>query len=443
MTDRTNHIPSVRPSVLDRLARKTLLGRISSISRGELVVQDQVGSENFGASGDLSVSLQIRNPKFYRHALFGGTLSIAESYINGDWDCDNLTDLFRILIRNIDILSRLDGPLSAVVGLVNRTYHRYHANTRHGSRRNIEAHYDLGNEFFELWLDETMAYSCGIFSHLGSTTLEASTGKFDRVCRQLAIQSSDDVVEIGTGWGGFALHAAGNYGCKVTTTTISASQYELARKRVRDAGLSDRVTVLQQDYRDMTGKFDKLVSIEMIEAVGHRFLDAFFGKCSDLLHPHGSMLVQSIVMPERRYEEYLKSVDFIQKYIFPGGCLPSLGAMLNSVGKSTDLRFFQANDFAPHYTETLRRWRQKFWNRIEDVRKLGYSERFIRMWNYYLCYCEAVFEERHIGLLQVQWDKPLCRRDSLGMVQTKQDRLNPSVGCDVHHTGEIPLCSHG
>jgi cyclopropane-fatty-acyl-phospholipid synthase len=256
-----------------------------------------------------------------------------------------------------------------------------------------------------------MAYSSGIFPTPGASLRDASVEKFDRVCRKLNLQPSDDVLEIGTGWGGFAIHAAKNYGCHVTTTTISREQLEFARQRIVEAGLASQVTLLQLDYRDLRGQFDKLVSIEMIEAVGYQFLDDYFRQCSRLLRPHGSLVLQAIVMPERGYGQYRKSVDFIQRYIFPGGCLPSLGAILASIGRATDLRFVHAEDFAPHYAETLRRWRQSFHMRLEDVRRLGYSEQFIRLWNYYLCYCEAAFEERHVGVLHIQLDKPQCRRD--------------------------------
>jgi cyclopropane-fatty-acyl-phospholipid synthase len=231
-------------------------------------------------------------------------------------------------------------------------------------------------------------------------------------------------LEIGSGWGGFAIHAAKNYGCHVTTTTISREQFEVAQQRIRGAGLADRITLLQQDYRELHGQFDKLVSIEMIEAVGHRYLDEYFRQCGKLLRPNGSLVLQAIVMPERGYEQYLKSVDFIQRYVFAGGCLPSLGAMLGSVGRTTDLRFVHAEDFAPHYAETLRHWRRAFQNRIHDVRGLGYSDQFIRLWNYYLSYCEAAFEERYIGLLQIQFDRPECSHGSNDL--SKQAVAKPS-----------------
>jgi cyclopropane-fatty-acyl-phospholipid synthase len=239
---------------------------------------------------------------------------------------------------------------------------------------------------------------------------EASVEKFDVICRSLDLRPNDEVMEIGTGWGGFAIHAALNYGCRVTTTTISREQHAAARQRIEQTGVAGRITLLQQDYRELSGQFDKLVSIEMVEAVGHRYLDDYFHQCSQLLRPDGAMLLQAIVMPERGYTRYLRSVDFIQRYVFPGGCLPSFGSILGSVARATDMRFVQAQDLSPHYAETLRRWRAAFLARLDEIRSLGYSEQFIRLWNYYLSYCEAAFEERCVGVLQILLEKPDCRR---------------------------------
>jgi cyclopropane-fatty-acyl-phospholipid synthase len=269
-------------------------------------------------------------------------------------------------------------------------------------------------------LDDTLAYSSGIFLSPEEDLRSASIEKMDRICRKLHLGPSDHLLEIGTGWGGLALHAAANYGCRVTTTTISERQYELARQRAVDAGVEDRVTFLLKDYRDLAahlgeGRFDKLVSVEMLEAVGYRYFDSFFDVCSRMLKPTGSMLLQTIVLPDRNYDRYLRSVDFIQRYVFPGGCLPSLGAMFASVGRTTDMRFVHAEDFGSHYAETLRAWRDRFHDRLEDIRALGYGDEFVRMWNYYLCYCEAAFEERYIGVVQMQFDKPRCRRDSIAI----------------------------
>lgn len=398
---------------VDRLARRILTRHLAGVVRGEITLQESTGVSRLGQPADLHAAIRVHHPRFFREALAGGTLSVAETYLRGDWDCDDLTALFRIFVRNMAAAEKLDGGLAQLTRAWHRLYHWWRGNSRSGSRRNIGAHYDLGNDFFRLWLDDTLAYSGGIFPTPDSSLYQASTEKIDRACRKLELRPNDHLLEIGSGWGGLAIHAAQNYRCRVTTTTISQEQFETARERIAEAGLSDRISLLKQDYRDLTGQFDKLVSIEMIEAVGHRYLDTYFRKCGQLLRPDGSLVLQAIVMPERGYKQYLQRVDFIQRYIFPGGCLPSLAAILESAGRATDLRFVHAEDFAPHYAETLRRWRCSFIERLDDVRQQGYSEEFIRLWTYYLCYCEAVFEERHVGVLQIQFDKPLCRRDPI------------------------------
>lgn len=411
----------------DRWAERLVKRSLESLTDGALTLHTADGTSHFGQSGDLRTQLYVHRPRFFPRAVLGGRLSIAECYLQGDWDCDDLTALFRIFIRNAPANQRFDRGLARLSDLGHRLYHFWHSNTRAGSRRNIAAHYDLGNDFYKLWLDDTLAYSSGIFGSPESSLREASLEKFDRVCRKLDLREEDDVLEIGTGWGGFALHAAENYRCQITTTTISREQHAIARQRFEQAGLQSQVTLLQQDYRDLTGQFDKLVSIEMIEAVGHRYLDQFFRQCSQLLRPDGTMVLQAIVMPEHGYPEYLKSVDFIQRYVFPGGCLPSVGAMLESAGRTTDLRFVHAEDFAPHYAETLRRWRQSFQEQLPRIRDLGYPETLIRLWNYYLCYCEAAFEERSVGVVQIQFDKPRNRRDPLRLGQRASEIHRPAV----------------
>lgn len=413
--------------LLDRLARRIVTRRLADLRRGEITLSDNSGACRVGQADDLHVSLRVHRPRFFRSAIAGGAMSVAESYLRGDWDCDDLTGLFRIFIRNRESAYRLDSGIARLAGMAHRTIHWLRGNTRRRSRKNIGAHYDLGNDFFRLWLDETMAYSSGVFPHPTATLAEASREKFDRICRKLDLQPRDQVLEIGAGWGGFALHAAREYGCRVTTTTISREQRLAANDRVRTAGLADRIAVLDRDYRDLEGKYDKLASIEMIEAVGHKYLDAFFRKCGELLRPDGSLVLQAIVMPDRYYDEYLRTIDFIRTYVFPGGCLPSLGAMLASAARTTDLRFVHAEDFAPHYAETLRRWRTAFHDRLDEVRALGYPERFIRMWDYYLCQCEAVFEERHVGVLQIQFDKPLCRRDPIEIGRRAASAQRPAT----------------
>ena len=287
--------------------------------------------------------------------------------------------------------------------------HRLNRNTKRGSRKNIAAHYDLGNDFFKLFLDETMMYSSGIYETPESTLFDASTAKIERICQKLRLSPQDHLLEIGTGWGGFALHAARNFGCKVTTTTISREQYELATRRIADAGLSDRVTVVMEDYRDLKGQYDKLVSIEMIEAVGHEFFDTYFQCCSRILKPDGLFVLQGITIADQLYQGYIRRVDFIQRYIFPGGCLPSVTHVCDVLTRSTDLRLTHLEDFAVHYAKTLRDWRARFFNRIDEVKQLGFDDRFIRMWDYYLCYCEGAFLERNCGLVQMVFAKPGCR----------------------------------
>jgi cyclopropane-fatty-acyl-phospholipid synthase len=319
----------------------------------------------------------------------------------GPWSAADLTGVMRLLLRNREALDAMEGGLSRLSAPLRLAAHWLHRETRAGSRRNIAAHYDLGNEFFRLFLDETMMYSCAIFEHPAMTLAEASRAKLEAVCRKLALAPNDHVLEIGTGWGGFALHAAGRYGCRVTTTTISPSQFELARERVRAAGLEDRVTVLLEDYRDLAGRYDNLVSIEMIEAIGHQQFEEFFRRSAARLAPGGRMLLQSIVIDDRHYARARDEVDFIKRYIFPGCCIPSLGALSQAMAAASDLRIEDVEDIGPHYATTLARWRDNFHARLAEVRALGYPEEFVRMWEFYLCYCEAGFAERALGDVQL------------------------------------------
>lgn len=440
--------PSCRPRWTDRWAERLVKRHLQSLHRGSLTLKTAGGATHFGQTEELRTEIVVQHPRFFRSAVLGGRLSIAESYLQGDWDCEDLTSLFRIFVRNQPASAGLDRGLARLSEYSHRLYHAWHANTRTGSQRNIAAHYDLGNDFYKLWLDETLAYSSGIFASPHFTLHDASVEKFDRVCRKLDLGDNDELIEIGTGWGGFALHAAQNYGCHVTTTTISREQHAIAAQRFDQAGLGKRVSLLQKDYRDLTGQFDKLVSIEMIEAVGHRYLDGFFRRCSELLRPDGTMVLQAIVMPEQQYDRYLQSVDFIQRYVFPGGCLPTVASMLQSTGRATDLRFVHAEDFAPHYAETLRRWRNSFQEHLGQVRAQGYPETLIRLWNYYLCYCEAAFEERSVGVVQIQFDKPHCRRDPLTLSRRAAAvyrpngalRHNPIGTTSSAHSDERPAC---
>jgi cyclopropane-fatty-acyl-phospholipid synthase len=400
--------------ILYRLARNLVLKSLAAIRQGQLIFIDGDEHYEFGQRGSQpSATVRVQNPDFYRRVAFGGTIAAGETYMDGLWSCSDLTALVRIMVRNQGAQQQLEGGLARLTVPLQRLLHRLNDNTRSGSRRNIAAHYDLGNDFYQLFLDPTMAYSCGIFERDDSSLAEASLAKFDRICRKLGLTFGMQVLEIGTGWGGFAIHAAQHFGCHVTTTTISQQQHDLAAERIAAAGLGDRISLLQRDYRDLTGQFDRLVSIEMIEAVGHRHLPTYFRTCAELLRPDGAALIQAITMPDHLYDRYLDSPDFINRYIFPGSCCPSLHAISDAVARSTDLRLNSLEDLSPHYARTLREWRNAFHTNLTKVREMGFDERFIRMWEYYLCYCEGGFAERFTGVVQLLFSKPGYREEPL------------------------------
>ncbi|MCU0977630.1 MAG: cyclopropane-fatty-acyl-phospholipid synthase family protein [Pirellulaceae bacterium] len=401
-------------SWLDRLTRRAVWRQLDGLQYGCLTIAEGGQVRSFGDTQDdsLRATIQVSDPRFYWHTVTGGHLGASEAYLRGEWSCDDLVALIRIFSRNAAVLDSVERGVARLLKPLQVVAHRLRRNTRSGSRRNIAAHYDLSNEFYSLFLDDTMTYSCGIFPRPDASLREASLEKYARICRKLELSPGDHVVEVGGGWGGFALVAAGQYGCRVTTTTISEQQYQWASARIREAGLTDRITLLKQDYRDLQGQFDKLVSIEMIEAVGHEYLPAYFTKCCRLLKPAGMMLLQAITIPDERYDAYRRSADFIQRYIFPGGCLPSLSAISHCL-KQTDFRLFHLEDFGSHYVRTLLEWRRRFWERIDRVRALGLSEEFVRMWDLYLCYCAGAFDERQIGVSQILLTKPRCRREAI------------------------------
>lgn len=382
---------------------------LDRLERGRITWRDGSLCRSFGdAASDLHATVTVHRNCCYRRLALGGSLGAAEALIDGDWECDDLTSLVRIFIRNMELTSNLDRGAAIVAQWLGRTVRWWQTNTRSMARRNIHAHYDLGNEFFRLFLDDTLCYSSGIFSHPNASLREASIAKMQRACDQLRLHASDHLLEIGTGWGGLAMHAAEEYACRVTTTTISEEQYRLAADRFAQAGVDCRIRLLNQDYRDLSGQFDKLVSIEMIEAVGHRYFGEFFRQCGRLLKPDGAMLLQGIVIRDQDFAEHTRSADFIGTYIFPGGCLPSITSLLQAATRSSDLRLVQLEDFAPHYALTLRAWRRNFWQSIDEVRRLGFDERFIRMWDYYFAYCEACFLERRVNVVQMLFAKPAC-----------------------------------
>ena len=404
-----------RYGFLNRLVRRAVIGRLAALRYGTLTLIDGDDVSRFGEhrSGEPHLTLTIHDPDAWVDVACSGGLGAGEAYMAGRWHTDDLTGLAQLFLRNPQVLYGLHRGTGSITSLLNKVRHALQRNTLKGSRRNIAAHYDLGNEMFELFLDETMMYSCAIFEHPRVTLHQASIEKLERVCRKLDLQPGDHLLEIGTGWGGLAIHAARHYGCRVTTTTLSREQYTMAQERVQQAGLSDRVSVLLEDYRNLSGKYDKLVSIEMIEAVGHAYLGTYFGKCSALLKPDGLMLLQSITIADQRYAAAKRSVDFIQRYIFPGGCLPSVAVLSDAAARNTDMRIVHLEDIGPHYATTLKHWRERFMSRLDAVRALGYPDEFIRMWEYYLCYCEGGFRERAIGTAQVLLGKPLNRREAL------------------------------
>ena len=411
--------PEEALSSLTRLARHLLLAQLRKVRHGRLRLIDAGLDESFGtpcAEAPFDVTLRVCSPRFYSDVVFAGTVGAGEAYMNGCWHCDDLTGLVRLMVVNRHLMNDVDAGWSRLSAPLLKLAHWLNRNDKTGSRRNISAHYDLGNRFFELFLDETMAYSCGIFEGAGSSLVEASTAKFDAACSKLALGPQHHLLEIGTGWGGLAIHAARTYGCRVTTTTISREQYELARERVARSGVQDTVTVLLDDYRDLGGEYDALVSIEMVEAVGHQYLDTYFRHCSGLLKPSGAMLLQAITIRDQFYDQARRSVDFIKRFIFPGSFIPSVKAITDSVARATDLKLFHLEDIGPHYARTLRLWRERFLARQGEIRAQGYPESFVRMWEYYLCYCEGGFEERQLGDVQMLLTKPRSRRAPIATV---------------------------
>jgi cyclopropane-fatty-acyl-phospholipid synthase len=402
-----------QPTARDRIARAIVLAVFSRMRRGELIVNERSQRMRFGerdARRPLSTELNVRSPRFYRSVL-RGSLGLSESYVEGAWDCDDLVTLTRIAARNVGALDTARKLLAPVLVPLQRAGGWLARNTPARARKQIAAHYDLGNELFSQFLDRTMMYSCAVFESPESTLEEASLAKLERICRKLRLTPDDHVLEIGTGWGGFAQYAAERYGCRVTTTTISAEQHAYATERIRDAGLDDRVTLLFEDYRDRSkigqhGAYDKLVCIEMIEAVGWQYFPTFFSRCSELVAEHGAMLLQAIVIEDRAYEVEKAGRSFVNTHVFPGGCLPSLQVIARMVARVTDFREAQLEDITEHYATTLHHWRERFGESATRLSELGYDERFRRLWELYLSYCEGGFRERRIQDVQLLLAKP-------------------------------------
>ena len=394
------------------LSRRAFASRLTSLEHGELECVEGDRAMRFGERFEdgLFARVEVRDPRFYRRVVLGGDIGGVEAYLDGDWDTPDPVAVCRVLVRNESALEGLGRGVASLARGVERIRHRARRNSRSGSRRNIRAHYDVGNDFYALFLDETLTYSAGIFEREGATLEEAARAKYERLCRKLALRPGDHVLEIGSGWGGFAIHAAREHGCRVTTTTVSEAQHGEACERVAKAGLSDRVEVLLEDYRDLRGTYDKLVSIEMIEAVGHEYLETYFGVCDRRLAGDGLAAIQAITTPDQRYEASRRGTDFIKRFVFPGGQLPSVGAMVATATAAGSLRLVHVEDITPHYAKTLALWRQRLLENAASARALGYDAGFLRLWDFYLAACEACFAERYTGDLQLVFAKPGNRR---------------------------------
>ena len=389
------------PTWLDVISRRFVLNTLAAFPNGSIMLEEPDGNTVPLGSGEPRAVLKISDWRAYRMLFSGGGLGAGEAYMEGLWHSEDLVRVVRYFAANIVPMQRLDGGLSRLGAPVRHLLHYWNRNSLTGSRRNIAAHYDLGNDFFELFLDPEMMYSSAIFT-AGETSLDkAARAKLDLICSKLDLKPHHHLLEVGTGWGGMAIHAARYYGCKVTTTTISAEQYAYAKARVAALGLEDRVTVLDQDYRALTGEYDRLVSVEMIEAVGHQFLPTYFSTLQKLLKPDGLALIQAITIPEQRYKSALRNMDFIKRYIFPGGFLPSVALLCQGIAEHTGWVTQDIQDIGRDYGITLKYWRQRFLAKLEQVREQGFDDRFVRMWDYYLAYCQGGFEERAISTVQL------------------------------------------
>ena len=391
--------------VLHRISRYAVLANMKKLEYGRITIIEKDRRYDFGREG-LQATINVSDTMFYADLALGGSIGAAEAYISGFWSVDDLTVLVRIIVQNRKVLADMERGLAILTRPIQALRHRHRRNTLEGSMKNISAHYDLGNEFYRLWLDRSMTYSCNIFKRECATLEEAAAAKYECICRKLALNPAHHVLEIGTGWGAFAIHAAKNYGCRITTTTISRQQYDYAEGRILEEGLSDRIELLFEDYRNLNGTYDRLVSIEMIEAVGHHYLDTFFHICSDRLKAEGLMALQAIIIEDQAYKAQLRQPDFIKRYIFPGSFIPSISAIIESVAQATDMRLLDLEDITLNYARTLRTWRERFFANIDAIRALGFQENFIRLWEFYFCYCEGGFQERYIGDVQMIFAKP-------------------------------------
>ena len=391
---------------MNHLYKKIIHQRLSQIKDAHIIIKDGKSINKFGKPGNLSAKINILDIVFYKNIILGGTIGASESFIRGEWSSPNLTNVIRVLARNTEAQDKLENLFTLLSQPFLKVMHKLNENSVRGSKKNISRHYDLSNDFFSLFLDKNMMYSSAIYKSRKTSLDDASTNKLDVICKKLNLKKTDHVIEIGTGWGGFAIYAAKNYGCKVTTTTISIEQYKFAKQKIKEAGLGKKIKVLLKDYRLLKGQYDKLVSIEMIEAVGYQFYDEYFKIISQLLKNDGEALIQAITIKDQRYSKAIQSVDFIQKYIFPGSCIPSITAIQNSLTSSTDLVINDIRDIGHHYARTLADWRKRFLKNKQEIRKLGFDDKFLRMWLFYFAYCEGGFEEKVISDIHLHITKP-------------------------------------
>ena len=391
---------------MNHLYKKIIHQRLSQIKDAHIIIKDGKSINKFGKPGNLSAKINILDIVFYKNIILGGTIGASESFIRGEWSSPNLTNVIRVLARNTEAQDKLENLFTLLSQPFLKVMHKLNENSVRGSKKNISRHYDLSNDFFSLFLDKNMMYSSAIYKSRKTSLDDASTNKLDVICKKLNLKKTDHVIEIGTGWGGFAIYAAKNYGCKVTTTTISIEQYKFAKQKIKEAGLGKKIKVLLKDYRLLKGQYDKLVSIEMIEAVGYHFYDEYFKIIGQLLKNDGEALIQAITIKDQRYSKAIQSVDFIQKYIFPGSCIPSITAIQNSLTSSTDLVINDIRDIGHHYARTLADWRKRFLKNKQEIRKLGFDDKFLRMWLFYFAYCEGGFEEKVISDIHLHITKP-------------------------------------
>ena len=393
-------------NILHRIARSLVFRQLKKIDTGYISIQEGNKKFSFGKKGNLSAHITVHDPRFYGALAFGGSIGVSEAFMQKFWSVNDLTKLIRIMAINQNAMDQLESLFNVFLKPILRCLHYLNQNSVKGSRINISKHYDLGNDFFSLFLDSTMMYSSAVFKNPQDSLYQGSMHKLEMICQGLELNAQDHVIEIGSGWGGFAIYAAQNFGCMVTTTTISKQQYLFVKQKIKDLKLTHKIKVLLSDYRHLKGQYSKLVSIEMLEAVGYQYYDTYFKVCSHLLKPDGIAFIQTITITDQRYEKAKHSVDFIQRYIFPGSCIPSLTALQNSITESSDLKIYQVRDIGDHYARTLALWRIAFFKRLSEVKALGFDDVFIRMWHFYLAYCEGGFKEKVISDIHLKLIKP-------------------------------------